>query len=231
MAGPTETFPGFEVLGELGRGTTGVVYEARDARLGLRVALKVLSAAPESEPVARARFLRECRVLACLTSGRGRHIPCAYAAGEDLAGRPYLVRELLEGSSLERRAEEGSLGLREGLAVVAAVARVVQWVHGQGFAHRNLSAANVLVGHDGRSWLIGFGRVGLLAGSPLAPAGAAGTPPEADVRGLRDLLAWLCGALGQPVPADLERATAAGAVLTAGAWAEAVGRYLNGSPA
>jgi serine/threonine protein kinase len=146
---------------------------------------------------------------------------------EHPAGRPYSVRELVDGSTLEQRALEGTLDLRAALSVVAEVARVVQWVHGQGFAHRNLSAANVLLARNGTPWLIGFGRVGLLAGSRMLPAGAPVTPAEVDVRGLRELLRWLCGVLRLPVPGSLERDTATDQVLTAGGFGEAVASYCE----
>jgi hypothetical protein len=84
---------------------------------------------------------------------------------------------------------------------------------------------NVLVARGGTPWLIGFGRVGLLAGSPSLPAGAPGTPSDVDVQGLRDLLCWLCGALQHPVPDSLQRAVA-GTGLSAGAFSEAVARHL-----
>jgi eukaryotic-like serine/threonine-protein kinase len=230
---PPATFDGsYEIVGELGRGTTGVVYEARHIALNRRVALKVPTLSPDAERPAKAeRFFQECRALAHLTSEPGCNIPRLLVVTEYPKGQPYSVRELVEGSTLEQRAAEGSIDLRSGLAVVAEVARVVQWVHGQGFAHRNLSAANVLVARDGTPWLIGFGRVGLLAGSHLVPAGAAGTLAGVDARGLQDLLRWLCGALRQPVPSGLDRATAPGSVATAGAFGEAVVDYLRGRPA
>jgi serine/threonine-protein kinase len=216
----------YEIVGELGRGTTGTVYEARHTRLNRRVALKVPDLSPETErPVKAQRFLRECRALAYLTGGPDCGIPRLHVVTEYPAGHPYYARELVDGSTLEQRAAEGAIDLRVGLSVVAEVARVVQWVHEQGFAHRNLSPANVLVARDGSRWLIGFGRVGLLAGSQMLPAGAAGTLAEVDVRGLQELLRWLCGAVRQPVPAGLERAIAPGAVPTAGAFGEAVASY------
>jgi serine/threonine protein kinase len=214
----------YELIRELGHGTTGTVYEAPHTRLNRRVALKVPDLSPETERPAKAQqFLHEeCRALAYLTGGPDCRIPRLLVVTEYPAGHPYSVRELVEGSTLEQRTAEGSIDLRAGLAVVAGVARVVQWVHEQGFAHRNLSPANVLVARDGAPWLIGFGRVGLVAGSPLLPAGAAGTLAEVDVRGLLQLLGWLCGALRHPVPGGLDRAAA----LTAGGFAEAVAVHL-----
>jgi serine/threonine protein kinase len=201
------------------------VYEARHTRLNRRVAVKEPDLSPEAERRVKAeRFLRECRALACLTGGPDCGIPRLHVVAEDPAGRPHSVRELVEGGTLEQRATEGAIGLRAGLEIVARVARVVRWVHEQGFAHWNLSPANVLVAPDGTPWLIGFGRVGLVAGSRLLPAGAAGTPAEADIRRLQELLRWLRGVVGQPLLPGLEVAIGPGAVPTAGAFGEAVAR-------
>ena len=220
-------FDGFyEMVGELGRGATGTVYEARHKTLKRRVALKVPGFSSDAEQLVKAqRFLCECRALAHLTSVPGCNIPRLLVVTEYPEGRPYCVRELVEGSTLEQRIADGSIGLRAGLAVVAETVRVVEWVHAQGFAHRNLSPSNVLVDRDGSVWLIGFGRVGLLAGSPLAPAGE-GTAAEVDAKGLRNMVRWLCGALLQPVPAELD-SSSTGPVGSVGALGAAVARHLR----
>jgi len=217
----------YEVVSELGHGTTGTVYEARDTRLNVRVAIRVPNLAPDSERLAKTRrFVSECRALAFLTGGTTCNIPRLHAVEEHPPGRFYSVRELVDGSTLEQRVADGSIDLRTGLCIVAGVARVVQSVHERGFAHRNISPTNVLVARDITPWLIGFGRVGLLAGSQLLAAGATGTPVEVDVQGLRELLRWLCGALRCPVPDSLELLNAAGSALTAGAFSDAVASHL-----
>ena len=199
VAGPTKILH-FELLGELGRGTTGVVYDARDLRLNRRVALKVLFRAPETERAVRTeRFLREARALVYLAGRVPTGIPALHMVDEN-QGQPFYIRELVDGDTLEQRVAVGSIDVRAGLSVVAAVARVVQGVHERGFVHRNLSAVNVLVGRDDTAWLIGFGRVGYVAGSQQIPAGATGTPAEVDVLGLQELVRWLYEALRQPGP-------------------------------
>ncbi len=220
----------YEIVGELGRGTTGTVYEARCKTLNRRVALTVPDLSPDAERPAKAqRFLRQCRALARLTSEPGCNIPRLHAVAECPESRPYSIRELVEGRSLEQRVAEESIDLRAGLAVVARLARMVEWVHSQGFVHRNLSPTNVLVGRDSTPWLIGFGRVGLLAGSPLALSGV-GTPAEVDARGLQGLLQWLFGALRQPVPTGLAPVLA-GSVASVGGVGAALVSHVRGGPA
>ena len=208
MGQPPVIFDDFyEMVGELGRGTTGTVYEAWHTRLDRRVAVKVPDLTPDAERTAKAeRFLRECRALACLTGGSACRIPRLYVVTEHPPGHPYYVRELVEGSTLEQWAASRSSDLLACLSILAEVARVVQRVHEQGFAHRNLSPANVLVAPDSTPRLIGFGRVGALAGSDWLPPGAEGVPAAEDKRDLHELVAWLFAAYGRPVPPRLDRA-------------------------
>jgi serine/threonine protein kinase len=196
----------YTLVAKFGRGTTGVVYEALNTALNRRVALKVLP--PDAEPAMRARFVREWRVLAHLTSEPGSNIPALHEVGEH-QGHLYSAREWVAGSTLEQRVRAGTLDLRAGLAALVEVAGALDWAHQRGFAHRNLSPANVLLATDGASRLIGFGRVGFLAGSPLLPAGATGVLPEIDTQALQQMLGWLCSALRQPVPSALQQQLAA----------------------
>jgi serine/threonine-protein kinase len=213
--------PEYEILAELGRGTTGVVYKVRDGRLNQIVALKMpLVESPSDRSVRHARFLREARVLASLNTDHDPDFPTIYGIGV-YEGQPYLVRELVEGSTLEQLVTTGALGVREGVGVLAAMARAVQRLHGRGIAHRNLHPSNVLVAARGTPRLIGFGRVGLLAESDKLPSGASGTPAETDVRALQEILTWLGSALGQPIPQ-------LGSVDSLAAFAEALEGYLQG---
>jgi serine/threonine protein kinase len=148
----------------------------------------------------------------------------------EFEGRPFHARELVEGSTLEDLAEAGSLGLREGLGLLAEVAAVVAWVHGMGFAHRNLSPANVLVTLDGQVRLIGFGRAGLLAGSDRLTPGRTAVPVETDVRGLQWMLEWLCKALECPMPTALDRLCQPGSVAGPAMLAEALAELRAQSP-
>lgn len=217
----------YEIVGELGRGTTGTVYKARQALFNRRVALKVPALLPDADRDVKAkRFRLECQTLAYLTSGPDCNIPRLCDVSENAAGQLFSVRELVDGNTLEQLAADGSIDLRASLAIVADVARVVQWVHGRGFTHRNLCAANVLVTRDGNVMLIGFGRVGLLTGSHLLPAGATGQPAEIDVSGLRELLWWLFGALRHPV-ASFERAIVPGDATSVESFREAIVTYLR----
>jgi serine/threonine protein kinase len=221
-------FGGYEIVRELGRGTTGTVYEAWHTRLGRRSALRVPRSGPDrGHDMAAWQFMGECQVLAKLTAGPDCGIPRLCDVAENPAGQLFCARAFVDGSDLEQRIASGTIDFRSGLAIVARVAQVLQWVHEQGFVHRNLSGANVLVATDGSPWLIGFGRVGHLAGSSRLPEGETGTPAEVDARGLQDLLSWLCGALREPLPSDLQCVCARDAVATVGTIGAALNRHLE----
>lgn len=186
---------GYEILGEIARGGMGVVYRARDSRMGRDVAIKVLS---KAEPQALARFEREAAVLA---SFRHPNIVAIHAAGTEQA-TPYLVMELVEGESLGARLHrEGSLPEPEALRICALLARALQEVHDHEILHRDVKPENVLL-RDGQPILGDFGlakdlsgdqrltRTGAFLGTPgfAAPEQAMGDKPRmgpaTDVYGL-----------------------------------------------
>ena len=220
--------PHYEVLAELGRGTTGVVYKALCVPLKRIVALKTpLLDSPPERTARLTRLLREARVLAALTGNPDPHFPTLHAVVE-CQGQPYLSREFMEGCTLEQMAAVRALGLREGVAVLAAVGRAVHRVHHRGLAHRNLHPSNVLIGPGNAPKLIGFGLVGLLDGSALLPPGRPGASPEVDVRALQGMLDWLCSALGVTLPASLQTVRQPGSVISPGAFAEALESWTHG---
>jgi serine/threonine-protein kinase len=211
--------PGYEILAELGRGSTGVVYKARQGVTDCTVAVKMpLFSSPGDAPLRKARFVREARTLAYLTADPDPDFPALHEVGEN-QGQPFLVREFVEGGTLEQLAAAGALDLRDGLGVLESVARAVQRVHERGLAHRNLHPANVLVTPERSAKLIGFGFVGPLAGP--------GTPAKLDVRSLQQMLGWLAAAVRQALPASLEALGRPGAVVSPGVLAVLLDRFLQ----
>jgi serine/threonine-protein kinase len=209
MTQPT-SLAGYEILGELGRGTTGIIYKARHPIKPERpVALKTPRLVPESEARWRATcFHSESQLLARLTWEPDPHFTTLYdvVAGFGLPQHPhgFYAREYVDGSTLEQLATADSLTLRTGISIVATVAKAVSLVHAQGFAHRNLHPSNVLVPASSMPKLIGLGLSWLLAGSNLLPPGVSGVPAEVDARALLQMLDWLCTTLRHPVPAPLQ---------------------------
>jgi serine/threonine-protein kinase len=194
---PSETFGPYEILGELGRGGMGVVFRARDRRLGRDVALKTIQGVADASTA--ERFEREVRAAARL-----RH-PGIVAIHDVLehGGTWAVVMELVEGGTLAQRLAEGPMPPHEAARLVAELARAVQAAHELGVIHRDLKPANVLLERDGRPRLADFGlardalagtitTTGSIVGTPayLSPEAANGDPPAAsmDVYGLGAVL-------------------------------------------
>ena len=221
------TIPGLEILAELGRGTSAIVFAARDIVIDRRVALKMPRFDSASEGFNPwEQFMFESRVLAAL-SEPGMHIPPLHMVGE-YAGQPYYVREFVDGATLLEQGAKGLIDFMSALRVLVEVASVVQRVHGRGLVHRNLSAENVLIAKDGTPWLIGFGRVRRLYESRLSDSEPPfGAITDVDVRGLQRMLKWVCQAIHDPIPRGLEDAQQPDAFADAREFAEAIAAFIR----
>ena len=133
----------YEVIRELGRGGMGVVYEARHARTGSRVAVKVLHHKEAASAEIQARFERE----AMLGSRLGHeHIVQVSDFQSTDQGFPYLVMELLEGEDLRRRLRrEGPMSLVKAVSVTRQVALALAAAHEEGVVHRDLKPENIFL--------------------------------------------------------------------------------------
>jgi serine/threonine-protein kinase len=202
-SGQLGTIGGYALLREAGRGGAGAVYEARDATLGRRVALKLVPAAGRSDR--RERFLREARAAAKLAHP---NVVQVYEAGED-SGYLFLALEFVDGESLDaklRRYHAGGMGetLHGLVEALRQAAHGLDAAHREGIVHRDVKPANVLVERGGRALVGDFGLAreggpgssqelkltedGAILGTPgyVAPEQALGRPlgPAADVYGL-----------------------------------------------
>jgi WD40 repeat protein/serine/threonine protein kinase len=145
-AGAAPTVPGYEIVGELGRGGMGVVYKARHVRLNRVVALKMVLAGGHAGEEERVRFEAEAEVVARL---QHPHIVQIYEVGEQ-QGVPYFSLEFCAGGSLEKRLGGTPLPPQEAAALVETLARAMEAAHRAGIVHRDLKPANVLLASGGR---------------------------------------------------------------------------------
>src|SRR6516165_5020872 len=164
--------PGYELLGEVGRGGMGVVYRARDAALDRDVAVKLLTERYPADSPAAQRFLGEARI-----TGQLQHpgIPAVHQVGALADGRPFLAMKLIKGGTLEAllkqrpdpAADRGRL-----LAVFEAVCQAVGYAHAHRVIHRDLKPANVMVGAFGEVQVMDWGLAKALGEETPAPADA-----------------------------------------------------------
>jgi serine/threonine-protein kinase len=131
------------VLGELGRGSLGVVFEAESLSSGKRVAVKWLSAARAGEPGHErfVRFQREGRTIAQICHP---HIVDVHDLGER-DGTPFIVTERLYGETLRSRLSRGPLSWSEAARVIACVLRGLSAAHRAGVVHRELKPENIFL--------------------------------------------------------------------------------------
>jgi len=179
MSGLPRTIGRFEILRELGRGMTGVVFEARDPALARTVALKMIdpaNAAPAGDREAfTQRFESEARI-----AGRLSHpnIVVVHDVGQDPETEIlYIALERLPGETLGALVQKGiHLPWRQALDVGAQLADALEHAHGHGVVHRDIKPANVMLLPNGQVKLMDFG-IAKLEASQLTAAGQFfGTP-------------------------------------------------------
>ncbi len=176
-------FAGFEVLGRVAEGSTGVVWQARQLELGRLVAIKELSPALLSAVGFLDRFRAEARVLGSLDDP---HVVRLYDYVEE-PQRAYLVQEWVDGAPLSAVLDRhGRLTAEQSLGVIRGGLLGLAHAHQRGLVHRDVSTANVLLDGAGVSKLVDFGLAapsGTVAAGPGLVHSSVGTPafssPEA----------------------------------------------------
>jgi eukaryotic-like serine/threonine-protein kinase len=160
-------FGPYEVESPLGAGGMGEVYQARDTRLGRRVALKILPQKFASDARFRARFDREARAIATLNHP---NICVLHDVGDG-----YLVMELLEGDTLSQKIARGRLPIAQAVEYGTQIANALDAAHRSGVVHRDLKPANIMITSSGAK-LFDFG----LAKEFLLLARASDAPTQQD---------------------------------------------------
>jgi len=164
----------YEIQEKLGEGGMGVVYKARDTRLGRSVALKFVKA-QFSE-----RFEREARAIAGLNHP---HIATLHDVGE-YEGAPYLAMEFVEGRTLDGVIGRKGLKLGDALKYGVQIADALAKAHAAGIVHRDLKPGNVMVSAEGRVKVLDFGLAKLTEAAPMSPDGTAQTEQPSTETGM-----------------------------------------------
>jgi Tol biopolymer transport system component len=152
----------YEILAPVGAGAMGVVYRARDTRLGRDVAVKVLPPAFARDPDRLARFEREARAVAAINHP---NILAVHDIGsaevtdseQGVLRATYMVTELLDGETLRTRLAQGVLPARKCADVAMQAARGLAAAHARGIVHRDLKPENIVLLRDGHVKILDFG--------------------------------------------------------------------------
>ena len=143
----------YRVIGKLGVGGMGVVYEAEDTRLPRRVALKFLSDEMADDPDATRRFTREAQTIALLNHP---HICTIYDIGEH-NGRPFIAMERLEGTNLKLHMARRTLETAEIVNIALQVTEALEAAHARAIVHRDIKPGNIFVSESGQVKVLDFG--------------------------------------------------------------------------
>ena len=168
------------IVRPLGRGGMGVVYVARDERLGRDVALKMIAGL--ADDTARSRFWREARAAASVNHPN----ICQVFEVDESNNNIFLTMELLEGESMDRRLIKGTLTPQDAMPIAVGMLGALGALHGRGFVHRDIKPSNVFLTPHGPKLLdFGLARPALIdatrvtgdEASPVTDAGViVGTP-------------------------------------------------------
>ena len=189
----------FRIVGIIGEGGMGIVYEAEQDDPKRRVALKVVRPGMVTRGLLQ-RFRHESQVLGQLRHPGIAQIYQAGTADEGTGGQPYFAMELISGRPLLEHAKTHDLGVRKRLELIARVCDALQHAHQKGVVHRDLKPANILVEDDGQPKVLDFGvaratdadiqtvtlktDIGQLVGTLpyMSPEQASGDPARIDIR-------------------------------------------------
>ncbi len=168
----------YRVVGKLGEGGFGSVYEAEHLELGSRIAIKALEAGPRPAADSVQRFLREAQVLTRLSH------PCAvkvFDRGLTEDGRVWMAMELLEGETLDVRLRRGPMLPGEVVDLFRPLCELLAEAHGKGIVHRDLKPQNIMLvpvaGGGVLPKLFDFGIAGLRGDDTVTdPDAVSGTP-------------------------------------------------------
>jgi serine/threonine-protein kinase len=148
-----QTLGHYRIEERLGSGGMGVVYRARDTRLGRTVAIKLLGERLPADEHARARLVREARTASSLNHP---NICTIHEVGE-AEGKIYIAMECVEGEPLSARVAGSGVPLDALLRYGAQIADALEHAHERGIVHRDLKSSNVIINPEGRAKVLDFG--------------------------------------------------------------------------
>jgi serine/threonine protein kinase len=148
-----KTVSHYRVVGKLGVGGMGVVYDAEDERLSRRVALKFLPDELTGDADATRRFRREAQTIALLNHPQ----ICTVYEIDEHDGHTFIAMERLEGSNLKAYMARKTLETPEIIDITLQIARALEAAHAKGVIHRDIKPGNIVVSEEGHVKVLDFG--------------------------------------------------------------------------
>jgi serine/threonine protein kinase/tetratricopeptide (TPR) repeat protein len=161
-----QTVSHYRILGKIGGGGMGVVYEAEDVRLGRHVALKFVPDNLIGDRKSLDRFEREARAASRLNHPN----VCTIHEIDDNGGHPFIVMERLEGESLKQHLHGQPLEFEEVLDIGVQVVEALEAFHAKGIIHRDIKPANLFLTNTGQVKILDFGLAKLSRDQGVAPS-------------------------------------------------------------
>ena len=151
-------FGDYQLLEEIGRGSQGVVYRARQKSLNRTVALKIIALGHWASKAHVKRFRREAEAAASLDYAG--IVPIHEVGERD--GSCYFSMKFVEGGQLDEVVRRSPISIRQAVELIAKVARIVHYAHEHGILHRDIKPGNILLDANGEPHLTDFGLARLL---------------------------------------------------------------------
>jgi tetratricopeptide (TPR) repeat protein len=148
-----ETISTYQILEEIGSGGMGIVYKAKDLKLGRFIALKFLSGTLSDNKEAKERFFQEAKAAAALNH---QNICTIYEVAE-VEGSSFIAMEYIQGESLRDRIIRKSLDITEVVDITFQIAKGLKEAHAKGIVHRDIKSANIMLTESGQAKITDFG--------------------------------------------------------------------------
>ncbi|VAW91980.1 hypothetical protein MNBD_GAMMA23-93 [hydrothermal vent metagenome] len=144
----------YQIEDKIGAGGMGVIYRAKDTRLGRQVALKFLLSSVQKDDVARQRFLIEARSASQLDH---RNICAIYDIGKTDDNLVYITLPFYKGETLATKIARGAIDLNEALDIVTQISDGLVNAHTVNIVHRDIKPANIMLTNDNQVKILDFG--------------------------------------------------------------------------